>query len=627
LRSASHLSTDATLFLCPTADRPGGSPLITLRPLSIVLLATLSILAAGCLQREYRVEVGYEVDEPSALAHAALGQRTCLLEAREQQSTGPCPRVETGDPRIPLATLVLDDFYTTIGAPNAGAQRDNYEDLLSSQNPSEMLDRGDPAALVTDGLGGSNPRRGTQGAMNDVILPGFGTFWAALGYWDDRDGDGVVRLSQSFSEDDDDPDSEWSPRRDARLYSWVEPGPRPAWSSAYAPPAHHPDFTYHLRGYTLYLAGAESSDVLVFPDGSLAQSMRVATASDPVLAPSSEGLPFTPTEHSRVDIDAYSAIAGGPVAAIYASVLAPTVNAYGNPSWGWCPNACRLPFGTGVDPVDGGLDGVYDLAYPRAAPEWTEGSGSSAAGRREDFTDTYRGWIDVRPATRIPGPPSAYVVNFGIRFPTVESAAVAASPQGWDPQQGTTIGPGYFAFDLWMGVWKDIDGDGFIGSAAKHDPYEGGRRPDGNDYLQPGSEFVGAFPAEQPNGENFQVRLIPDEGWGPGVYQMNTGGTPSDVYSRDPNSGACMDPSATHVAGVCLRPVDRGKDTLTLAAGVDRSFGSDGYYRSIGTLFLPFGSPGFTICTPTFTMRHETGGVLHEDPIYDCDHLARYEAR
>ncbi|HVL49591.1 MAG TPA: hypothetical protein VM889_13630 [Candidatus Thermoplasmatota archaeon] len=553
-----------------------------------------------------QAHVALEAREPDRGALDARGQFNCVSEALARGG-GRCPaeRVETAF--VETGVKILDAYYATTGFASPSNLVDGYRARVEnpdSPQPSSAL------FAVRETNYGANAHRGTDGDLPDLILPGLGAFRAWYGWWDDKDLDGVIDIAYEARAGPSGgvarwlEANEWVPDTAGNIVSYIDPGSRPSYASVNRPADGMPEFAYYYRGGEV-LDYAQSGQTL-HTDGSLLQTYHVATVTDAFPAPEGD-FPFTPTATSLVDLDVHPAAAPGPLAALYAATLAGPVNALGSPSTGYCPDQCRptLPLAAlaSVAPV-GGL--VY-APYPR---EWAEGSGSSNEGRLFDadgnalaggYAERYQPWIDLLPSTARPG-------NAGVAEP---NGPLTGRSAGGRP----AAGPGWLGFEIWTGLHRDLDADGFVGRAGD-DPYRGGGRPIPDDYYNHLGEFIGAAVVDDRGAalDRFTVIARPLPAWPPGaaVHTVLTG-TPS-VY----NQNGC---TAFNAVGcwTVTDPVLAGADPVALPAYLDGT--TLGRYFAYNYLFLPFGTRDFAIelCTPVLQFPQAVHGIRHDEAVWDCD--------
>lgn len=565
------------------------------RSLALVALLVVVSLLAGCVAPfRARFAVGHEANEDDRAQLAGAGQFNCVAEARRGGDEA-CPMEPTGKLYPALGVRALDSFYAAVGLPanpSSGAA-----DLATDPTVG--------AGLLQDAAAGGNWKRASEGMLPDVITPGFGTFYAVLGHWNDLDQDGDVRIDLN-SENQPLPKNEWVPIGTSRLYSFVQPGSHPTMTQTVAPEDEAPDFSYQFSDQ-YYSAGPVSStvvdghpvgpsNVILFYDGSLLQPMRVTTVSDAVLAQSPDGrFPFTPGATSFIDIDDYATVAPSPLVALYAATAAPVVNGLASPSAGSCPNDCRALPPSGPAPVSDIVRANW-APYPR---EHAPGSGSSNAGRLGEYQNAYADWVDLLPLVR---PVEGY--DLAPRW--------AELPLPGNESGELTFPPGWFSFEVRTGLWRDVDGDGFVGTADPTDPYEGGSRPNPDDYVHPRAEFVGVEASQLPGrSDSLRISLTPDTNWGPlGAWQTFFG-VPVPLGGER----FCM----TGTAAACVGPYERGPIN-TSASARDASPG----LATGGPLFFPTGSPGFTVCVENVRVAFSDGPFSVDAVVRDCDHIAKW---
>ncbi|HVL48428.1 MAG TPA: hypothetical protein VM889_07720 [Candidatus Thermoplasmatota archaeon] len=561
--------------------------------MATIVLSALFPAVDGAPSR-WAVDVKPELAE--GIRTAALGQRNCVEEAATASGGQACPHVETGVPTPSHGIRMLDAYAATVTVSFIRLA------VVSANDPG-------------------NTRQGTgnwarETGLPDFILPGPTNFEAWLGVWSDEDADHVLEVEHDRLAAGDAQwglANEWVPNRTASVVSYVEPGARPAPTSWERPHATGPDIRYTLAsdGYG-YRYGAPGPLML---DGSLLGEIKISTVSDAWLAPSPEGdYPFTPGPDSLVDIDIHPAVAAGPIVELYAATLAPLVTDFMSPSVGYCPDQCRPgPVRLGATPISGPSSEIHGLVWSPYPREWAADSDSSAANRIEAYRDGYAGWVDLLPLTGLhPG------------FFLTQQVSPLAGGKG--SNGGPTAAPGAFTFEVWTGLWKDLDGDGFVGTALQGDPHEGGSRPIADDYRNARGEFFGVVPESAESGtfvwDGFWVTLVPDTDWGAeGVYVIPYSGLVIPLYYSDD----CRTlPPITWIDG---RPscagFDRnhvtGSEPIRIRAESIPNGGSTGQFSGKDYVYMPTGSPGFRICTEDLMVRHASHGFEVLDTVWDCD--------
>jgi len=531
-------------------------------------------------------DVRWEAEEPNRIALDHAGQRNNVDVAYADRGA------------TPAGHLILDGFYDHMGGvvlPNAGA--------FTGARDSSIDQKG-------------NLRRSSGGEAPDVILPGAGRFFAWYGTWKDADGDGRIRVNPTLPGL---PAGNEFALASKSLYGYVEPGHRAPATSTSSGGSDAPDFSYHRGTYIMPLfqsGGITPYDLTVFLDGSLVQAITVESVGDPILSPGDTGKPYTLKETTLVDIDVHAAVAPGPVASLYAVTAGPLVTPAASPNRGFCPQNCRFP-PVAPPPVASEPVGVAQGAvFPRYAQETSAGSASTAEGRLADYQEAFRAWADLVPLA---------VEPHSFLAPEHVSPLLGRTDEG-----APAMRSGYFGFHLWTGLWKDLNGDGFVGVASA-DPYDHGNRPIPDDYVGGFPEFV---PVWGVNAQNHTLgpqtllqltyRPIPD--WGPGVMVTDRLGTPQPAVLGNGESippeplprlmGAptVRDPSLWFVTGNATIAM-RG-----LGAPVDT-----GRYYAFDYLFLPVGTNGFAfeVCHEWLTIAHASGGETRDETVRDCDVIGR----
>jgi len=474
---------------------------------------------------------------------------------------------------------------------------------VATQAPESLMEPigpGTPNNLAgSTSTRGGNLHRASGGVLPDVIWPGAGTFEGWYGYWADTNPDGIIR--NRVEGDQPTLDSEWLIDSRTFLAAFVDPGAHPQFLNSERPRDTTPDIVFQSAtnyGYYTSRHGdiAQVGGLIVFLDGSLLQDVTVTAVSDPVLAPDGER-PFTARPTSLVDVDRHPAAAPGPVAALYAATAGPAVNAVGSPSLGYCPGGCRIgpaPLGTAASPVTEPVaDGLY-APYPR---EWQPGSLSTNEDHGLAYRDAYHAWIDLLPRW---GPGTAEA-----------SAAARPGPLAGRAADGSQAAlPGYVGFEMRIGVWRDHNGDGFIGVANPEDPYEGGTRPLPDDYYNAGVEYfpTAALDPVKPSGnlQNLRLYITPLSTWGPIGAFITTSGSGTMLFLNT-NGG---DPLAYHY---------EGDEPIQLELRLDSVV--QGRYAATRNLFLPQGTMhgGFLACTQDIGVRFQDAGADVTETVRDCD--------
>jgi len=545
----------------------------------------------------YTLDMTGEVREPNRLDLDAAGQRNCVASAREG-GTPACPPTAT-NAKLPVAgVLMLDATYFAPGPTEPKSAVESFVEQPTTQS----------GMLIAEPTRGTNPHRATGGLAPDVVWPGIGHFRAWYGRWNDTDGDGRVRVSGA-AQSNPPPDNEWVGVADAPLVAFIEPGSRPAVTSTSRPAPYEPDivFAYDFMSAS-YAPAADGfaqfdASPVIFPDGSLLRSLRSVVVSNPVFAPSEDGaLPMKPHPASFVDIDVYPAAAPAPVALLYGSTLAPLVDAFGSPSLGLCPAACRpgpeAAAGTPLEPLAGPAAASLYAAYEI---EHAPGSGASRAGRHAEHLDAWAPWLDLRILQAAGSGPFA---------------ALAGPLSGRTADGRMTALPGtHLVIEAWTGAWRDLDGNGRVGRAG--DPYASGARPFGDDYLASGGEFVPFRPVSSPSStetlRSFPVRIAPDGDWEGGVLLLDELGMPIC-------GGVGSMPGANCANGVLAT----GGTVITIPLSHRPT--EEGRHVARYTLFLPAGSPGLEACAGPVHVRYGAGISAFAEDVSDCDRLARVDA-
>jgi len=549
-----------------------------------------------------------ETNENRHATNDAAGQRTCLVEAMNDAPSPACP-FETfagafGPHEGYLVLDVFNGYYGPARAPDPAA-----------------LERGDAAAFVFGAQPGShmNLHRASGGLFAEALLPGPAWWRAWYGPWEDRDGDDMIDFRPRFQGSavvGMEPDNEWIPLQGSTetMYAWVEPGAHQPAYATHAPGPDQPDFDFKPSANSLW--SSTSGPTTTFYDGSVLTTYTMVTVTNPTLAPSCDERgcrPYTPSTRSRADIDVYASLAPGPVSALYEAFATGTVHTLPAPGFALCPRGCAGP----PVPVDGaarpyaGL--VEGAVYAPYAQETSIDPGdarqaSHASGDAARFREGFRAWIDLVPT-----------VGVGDRQFLMPGRADDGRP---------TMMPGKLSWSVIVGVWFDANEDGFIGAVERADPYKSGTNPWPDDYGNALGEFLphtvvnplGPISADPK--EIFWVTLTPDDTWGPAGVFIGTGaGNPMPVTtSTNPPGAEARPPSEWHVTGT-----EKARFPLRLSTT------APGVYLSTLHVWMPQGSPGFTLCTPTpadtggaLILEMQQDGVDVDERVWDCDHLPRW---
>jgi len=489
---------------------------------------------------------------------------------------------------------------------------DGYASLPLGVSDPRAVSLDDPGTATSSDFTRANPRstsvqRTFLPSGPDVIHPGPAAFRAWFGDWVDLDGDFVIDVVYDAHGFARGAGNEWAVASAATtsLVAYVEPGSHPSPADLERPDASVPDFDYEVAGVVWRGSVATPGELKaieigpIFVDGSLLQRYEVLSVSDAILAPG-ERLPFTPTASSLVDIDVYAAMAPGPVASLY-GLASPTINAVGSPGLSYCPNACRtgpVPLGdTPLAPVAGPVEGLVWAPYPQ---ETRPGEGSSSSGRHGDHLARYTPWLDLLPGHH----DSLYVERH------TKGSAIPFGPgplRGRDADGGQAMAPGLLGFEARIGVWMDINGDGFVGVATTPDAYEHGSRPRGDRYDRPGGEYFGAdaVDAAGKTAPRLTIRLAPVEDWGPrGVYLC-----PLSVQVA-----TCLNAPSSHYTGAT---------PITMSATGDPT--TRGLYLTTLAVLFPEGTAygGFTACIDAAYVSHVDAGGPTVTAVHDCDVVGR----
>ncbi|HVL47602.1 MAG TPA: hypothetical protein VM889_03510 [Candidatus Thermoplasmatota archaeon] len=560
----------------------------------IILVMLLAVpgaeAAAMTLRAEYAVKTGLETRERDRLALDGMGQRNCLdlPASAEAPARAGCEFVSTGVAYPPTGIRVLDAVLFGVGV----------SDPVGSAKAVAANPTGNVTAPVKDANRGMSAHRATDGDAPEVILPGRSQLWAWHGRWNDLDDDGDVDVA--IWNGGTRPRNEWAVDVNTPLVAYVEPGSHPSFTNFHRPDAYAPDLYLvyesddlaHASGGDagLRVSGPTKAGIpySVMVTGSLFEAITVATVSDPIFAPSPGGKPYTPRSTSLVDIDRYAVGAPGPLVQLYNGALASALAPYTTPSLGYCPNACRPgPMSFADTPLEGPAHAAMAGLFAPYPKEWLEGSLSTNAGRQEAYRAGYTDWIDLHPRWS----------------PVGGGLATRSSPlAGRAADGGQAMMPGVLTVEIRLGLWSDLDADGFVGSARAGDPYHGGSRPIADDYEDTRGEFYGTF-AVAPGGRTalatISVDLVPDTVWGDGVVPINMNGVPE-------------------------MPVE-GSQPIRIAAARDES--APGYYSAWSGVLMVHGSPAFTICTSDIEMLRALGANEERIPLKDCDRIGAWDGR
>lgn len=525
---------------------------------TVLVLALLLLSAAPAVLAGHE-KVRFEIEEPDRVAREAEGQDNHLTE-----------RPVDGPVRI------LDSFYHTwTPNPTTAALDRQLED------PDAW-----PGPFIIEQVYAYQPHRDTNGAVDDILFPGYWYFGAWFGDWYDKDGDGVLDyacrvgvpacLQRS--------ENEFWPVDNVAMYGYIEPG---AWYGAGSDgpkwDARSPDFRYSWQ-YTACFAGCGYWQSGQFGgvsyDGSLLSHVDALTVTDPMLAPSPRGLPFTPTASSLVDVDRYATVAPMEVEALYRAAIEPLLLAQERQIDDISANP--LPF---LPSAAGGTAGRALADYEH---ETEPGTTSSASAIGPDgYRESYRAWMDL----------IAYY-DVTVPFVTFSAPDSGLGPAG---ASGASHLPGYITIDGYVGVWRDLDGDGYIGSpGASGDARNGGWVPDPNDYRANGGEFAGYGDVAVINAT---LRPTSASGWGPaGVWVEARFTSPPDV----PGAGGA---SVLYLG------------STPIPISLHRYGDSQAQYISDQQVFFPQGSAGipFRFDSAPVLVTFTSGGASVNENVHDGD--------
>ncbi|HVL48394.1 MAG TPA: hypothetical protein VM889_07550 [Candidatus Thermoplasmatota archaeon] len=522
-------------------------------------IALVLSLLAPLVAEAAVIDLTYEAVEQDRALLDAAGQMNCVLEAYESTPSDACPTAPT-----------------TVAYPSSGIRMLDGQVLMyfmPNLRPCEPPRTSGCSAVYGD------LQTSTGGLAPAAIWPGPTAVRAWLGIWNDADGNNLLETSATPPYTSQ-PDNEWLAERGARVFTWIEPGAHPRISDWEKPEADEPDIRYQFSDPHYWGGG-----IVVMVDGSLLQAVSVTTVNNPSLVPDEgAGTSYTVLEGSFVDLDRYAALAPGPIVALYASTAAAVVNDVGSPYGAHCPlclvEAPRAASGTPAAEPAGRAQAPLRARYDT---EWAAGNGSSIEGRLEEFQAGWHARVDLLP-----------IVGFAYTTTTADAvndetydlatAAVDGRP---------TVPPGaWFHPRIWTGVWRDANGDGYVGHASAPDPYEYGARPNPDDHDHPQGEFLGWAPTNVDAQSRIAGWLVPDTSWGL-------------VCSR--------------VAPTCWS----GTEPLRWTAK-EYIPPKEGTYTTTAAWFFPQGSPGFKVCTDPLDITFRQAGIDVKETAWDCDAIARW---
>jgi len=553
---------------------------------AVVLLATV-LAPAAARHGEMRWE---------AAEGFAPGQRTCVPDALAP-ATSTCPSeptVHIGNPVLhpPEGIRILDGFVAQTGVTSHPYNL--VGDPTSNPDDARMT-----AQSVTSAAATANLQRETGGLVN-VFLPGRVDFVAWLGPWRDDDADGEIdlRVVQNIANGFKGyaPGNEYV-SLSIEAFAFVEPGSHPVTGDTTRPAEDQPDFQYSRPSSAVDRLYRTQAGVL-FLDGNLLERYVVETVSEPILlGDETTGRPYTLRASSLVDIDRYAAVAPGPIETLYRATASPVVQAVNTPGIGLCPESCVFPPfpANDVAPVGGAVYSNYPLE--------TEASDPFAAqpGRADDYKEAFHAWADVLPGY------SPFISAVSLLPPRPYPLP------GLGANGGLAVPPGaLFLPDLWMGIWRDVNGDGVVGVGRPGDPYEGGNRPIPHRYAASTGEFLPDNGRSVPEGR-FLFTLTPEATWGePGVAVVSRSGSILAADNED-----C--PVSGHPSGRCFisgaTPFSF-RQTLQVQTG---------RWSTTHFLLFPEGTAhgGFTICIGPRLIEFRQAGIDVSEVVQDCDFVER----
>lgn len=417
---------------------------------------------------------------------------------------------------------------------------------------------------------------------SDTLLPGPGRFEAWYGVFADLDGDGWIRPANGRQEnahasiegscqasiraDDRNGigseqgvvtpysvrcrrETEWAGEGPVEIVAYVSPGEwngadvanrgTNAWDPLAEPRsrgAERPDLAFALIAGApgeitgRYASPSSGADLLLL-DQSMLQRLLVEAFSHPVAAVD-EARTLVPSDASRVDVDVYDAIDPA-IERIYADVVVAPMDAWG------C-DVARLELGCpkltdpATEPLRETKDAVLVGVGPAVAPFFAKWERDPQDADREAPSP----YLDVVAEVSLAASLVKAHVDAGDRVGRYTPFSNAEFSASGDGRARATP---HMSFRAYLGVWQDVDGDGWIGSPVPRggcpDVYDCGSRPnphryDGGEYTPMCGDHMLAGLAPRVDGA-FRALLTPEGGrWGvSGVYVLSdradaTGGDP-----------------------------------------------------------------------------------------------------
>ncbi|HVL48159.1 MAG TPA: hypothetical protein VM889_06345 [Candidatus Thermoplasmatota archaeon] len=409
------------------------------------------------------------------------------------ESNEPLNIQELENNNLPLAnpsasTLILDDYYAVNGL------------FGSTWNPFSV----DPEYY--------NYQRASGGILPDIITPGLGMFYAFYGYWTDADEDGSLRYWNSSSLGP----AEYT-LAEGQLFSYVEPGSYPAVDSNGRPNATTYDFSYIVSLSIFdddfqYEAGQGLGSW--FHDGSLLRSLRVQTVANPLLAPDPvTGNPFTCNEGCMIDVDAYNAMAPGPISGPYSSIVGPIIDDF-LPTVGF--SSLNVPPGflfvldaidEATEPADPVFEAVGEITGPvvnpqihRISPTYeneTHAANNSVVGKVgiDAYGEDWHVYFDAR---------IERVTGWGV----YSNSATMANVENTH----ASAGPGAIAVGAILGIAKDLNGNKRLATNTWASTFDTGEFK--GTCIRGGNDFTGRLV--------FSYTIVPKTPWPTPIFRVPT---------------------------------------------------------------------------------------------------------